>query len=139
VVLDNADLADEVAFFHLYNHLWQQQVNLLFVSRQAPAFWKIELADLASRLRAAPLAELQAMDDTLLTQLWARQFAIRQLQVEPSVLSYLRTHAGRSYEAICQGAAWLDAAALAQGRGITIPLVREMLEKCPPDAGEGKG
>ncbi len=126
-VLDTAEAAEEEAFLHLYNLLAEGGGHLLVLSRQAPARWGIALADLRSRLLAAPVASIAAPDDALLSAVLAKLFADRQLAVGEEVILYLLAHLERSFEATQQAVAELDQAALAAHRRVTLALARSVL------------
>ena len=86
-------------------------------------------ARFSSRLRALPLAEIEAPDDALLSAVLVKHFADRQLNVEPSVIAYcLRAHgavdgggapAGRRDRRL----------ALAMQRGVTRALAAKALDR----------
>ena len=66
-------------------------------------------------------------DDALLAALLVKHFADRQLRVAPQVLSYLLPRMERSFAGAAGLVARLDAAALADQRPLSIPLVRRIL------------
>jgi DnaA regulatory inactivator Hda len=125
--LDDAEAAEEQAFLHLYNMLAERSGHLLVLARRPPARWGISLADLRSRLLAAPVAHLLPPDDALLSAVLVKLFADRQLQVGEDVVAYLLARLERSFEAAQRAVAALDRAALAAQRRITVPLAREVL------------
>ncbi len=126
LILDEPQL-DETAFFHLINRVKSESGSLLILSREAPARWNVKLPDLASRLKAIPSVEVAAPDDALLAAVLVKHFADRQINVAPDVIDYLLKHVERSFAAAAETAERLDHAALAEGRAITIPLVRRVL------------
>jgi chromosomal replication initiation ATPase DnaA len=126
-ILDDAEAAEEQAFLHLYNLLAERQGHLLVLAREAPALWPIVLADLRSRLLAAPLVRLEPPDDALLAALLVKLFADRQLAVGAEVVAYLVPRIERSFAAAECVVAALDRAALAAKRAVTVPLVRAVL------------
>ena len=66
VVEDLADGAStKRALFHLLNLAREERAFVLITARSAPATWRVELPDLASRLRALPVVALAAPDDAL--------------------------------------------------------------------------
>jgi chromosomal replication initiation ATPase DnaA len=85
------------------------------------------LPDLKSRLAATPQVAIQAPDDALLAAVMAKQFRDRGLTVAPDVLAYVMTRIERSFAEVAEVVDRLDNAALAAGRGVTIPLAREVL------------
>lgn len=117
--------------FHLYNLLAEQGGHLLLVSREPPSRWGIELADLRSRLLAAPSAEVSAPDDALLASVLVKLFADRQLTVGEDVIGYLLSRIERSFAAARFAVEALDRAALAAHRRVTIHLARLVLESGP--------
>lgn len=129
LAIDDADSAsfDEAAFLHLYNLIAGAGGHLLIAARTPPARWPIGLADLRSRLAAAPAVALHAPDDALLAAVLAKQFADRQLRVGDDVVRFLLARMERSFDAARRIVAALDRAALAGRRNITVPLAREVL------------
>ena len=126
------DARDEENLFHLHNHMASAKLPLLFLARRPPAQWDIALPDLKSRMVATDIVRIDPPDDALLSAVLLKQFADRQLQVQPAVISYLVTHMQRSFAE----AEWLvdalDKAALAQGRAVTRPLAQSVLDNRPP-------
>lgn len=126
LILDEPHL-DETVFFHLLNRIRHDGGAVLILSREAPARWDVKLPDLASRLKAIPSVEVSPPDDALLAAVLVKHFADRQINVAPDVIDYLLKHIERSFAAAADIAERLDRAALAEGRAITIPLVRRIL------------
>lgn len=127
LLIDEADRAPEPALLHLYNLMRERHGHLLLIAPMAPAQWRIALPDLASRLRAAPVAEVAAPDDELLGSLILKQLADRQLQVGAGVVHYLVQRMERSADAARRLVAALDRRALAEGRKIDRRLAADVL------------
>lgn len=123
------DAAAEEALFHLYNQAKADNRFLLLTARTPAARWPIDLPDLASRLRAAPSAEIAGPDDALLTALLVKLFSDRQIGIEQAVLEYVVPRIERSFQAAQAFVAAADKAALEGKRRITVPLAREVLER----------
>ncbi len=121
---------DEEALFHAWNRAAADR-PLLLIARVPPRDWGVRLPDLASRLAATPAIAIQPPDDELLTAVLAKQFRDRGLVVGPDVVGWLTTRIERSFAAAAEVVERLDRAALAQGRGITVPLARATLEAQP--------
>ncbi|HKT20683.1 MAG TPA: DnaA/Hda family protein [Stellaceae bacterium] len=128
-VIDDAERADEEALLHLYNLLAERQGHLLVVARQPPAHWQIALADLRSRLLAAPAVAVEPPDEAVLGAVLVKLFADRQLTVGEGVIPYLLVQLERSFAAAEAAVAALDAASLADRRAITVPLARQVLTR----------
>jgi chromosomal replication initiation ATPase DnaA len=127
VVVDDADRAPETVLLHLFNACLEASGGLLLTARPAPLRWPVALADLRSRLRAAPAVGLGPPDDLLLGAVLAKHFADRQLQVAADVIAYLVGQIERSLAAAAETAALLDQAALRGNGAVTIPLARRVL------------
>ena len=89
--------------------------------------YRCKLADLRSRLLALPCLSINAPDDTLLKAVMIKQFADRQIEIEPHLVEYLFKRMERSMLAVCDLVALLDRGALRKGRALTRPLAREIL------------
>lgn len=120
-------IGDERALFHLLNLARQNAASILFTASSAPAGWAIGLADLASRLRALPVATLHAPDDELLRAVLAKLFADRQLAVDESLLSYLLSRMERSFSAARDMVDRLDQEALRRQRPVNRALAAEVM------------
>jgi chromosomal replication initiation ATPase DnaA len=127
-VVDDAErLGDETLLFHLVNVARARGLGLVVVSRFEACRWRPALADLRSRLLAAPTAAIDPPDDELLGAVLVKQFADRQLRVPPAVVHYLTARMERSFAACRRVVDLLDQRALASGRPVTTTLAREVL------------
>ena len=127
VAVDDADRAGERTLLHLYNCCRERRLGLLLTAERPPGAWTIRLGDLRSRLRAAVAIGIAPPDDALLGAVLVKHFADRQLRVTPEVIAYLVSRLERSFAAAADIAARLDAAALAGGQAVTVPLARRLL------------
>jgi chromosomal replication initiation ATPase DnaA len=118
---------DERALFHLMNLAREDGAFVLITAREPPSAFQIELRDLRSRLRAAPMVSLLPPDDQLFRALVVKFCADRQLAVDETVVSYLATRIERSYAAARQAVELLDTEALRLGRPVTRALAAELL------------
>jgi chromosomal replication initiation ATPase DnaA len=130
LVVEAAEAAPEVPLLHLYNGLAERGLQLLLTSLEPPARWGVALADLRSRLNALPMAEILPPDDRLIRALLVKLFADRQqLAVTAALIDYIGLRIERSFAAAQRAVAAIDAASLAAGRPITIPLVQRVLQE----------
>lgn len=127
VAIDDADRARQRVLLHLYNCCRERRLGLLLTAARPPGAWRIRLADLRSRLRSAIAVGIAPPDDALLGAVLVKHFADRQLRVTPEVIAYLVSRLERSFAAAADIAARLDAAALAGGQAVTVPLARRLL------------
>jgi chromosomal replication initiation ATPase DnaA len=126
------DTLDETALFHLLNLVREEDASLLLTARTAPAGWRLATADLASRLRAVPVATLAAPDDATLRAVLMKLFADRQLSVDAALLDYLMSRNERSFAAAREAVARLDAEALRLQRPVTRALAAELFRSPAP-------
>ncbi|MAM67291.1 MAG: DNA replication protein [Rhodospirillaceae bacterium] len=115
--------------FHLFNSVSESKGHLLISAEIPPVRWENRLADLKSRLAAAPNITIQMPDETLIAAVMLKMFSDQQMDVSTDVLSYLLNRMERSFEAARTLVDALNSASLAQRRGITVPLAREVLTK----------
>lgn len=132
LVLDHIDpwLGDrnaETILFHLYNILKEEGRTMLLTMRMPPSHAEFSIADLASRLRAAPVAQIEPPDDTLLAAVLVKLFSDRQLVIGQDILHYVLPRMERSFAAAYTLVEQADKLALAEKRGISIPLMRRVL------------
>jgi chromosomal replication initiation ATPase DnaA len=130
LAIDNApgDALDERALFHLLNLTRQTGSHVLIASVLDPAQWRVQLPDLASRLRALAVARLDPPDDALLRGVLVKHFADRQIAVEEPVISYLMLRMPRSLDAARAIVGELDALALAEKSAVTRALAARVLQ-----------
>jgi chromosomal replication initiation ATPase DnaA len=121
------DSAAETALFHLYNIMKEEGRSLLLTMRMAPVHADFAVPDLASRLRAAPAMAIHTPDDTLIAAILVKLFADRQLRVDREVIAYIVPRIERSFAAVAALADAADRLALAEKRGISVPLMRRIL------------
>lgn len=118
---------DERAMFHLLNLAREDDASVLITARVPPSAFDIELRDLKSRLRAAPVVSLLQPDDLLFRGLIVKFCADRQLSIDETVVSYLTNRIERSYAAARHAVDLLDTEALRLGRPVTRALAAELL------------
>jgi DnaA regulatory inactivator Hda len=133
LVVDDADRSrgdgGEEPLLHLYNRAAESGRQLLLTAREAPLRWPIRLADLRSRLLAAPSVAIGAPDDGLIGAVLVKQLNDRHLAADEAVIAYLLTRMERSFAAARRLVERIDAEAAESKRRITIALVRRALEE----------
>lgn len=140
VFVDDADRAeDDAALFHLFNAVAGVRGSLLFTARTPPARWADRLSDLVSRLSAAPTVAIQPPDDQLFAAVLMKMLVDQRVDVDPDALRYLTVRAERSFEEARALVAEINRASLAERRRVTVPFVRELLERRGEDVGSGGG
>ncbi len=138
LVFDGLDLwigteEAEATLFHLYNIFKEEGRSLLVTSRMTPTQSDFAIPDLASRLRAAPLATIKPPDDILLGSVLIKLFTDRQLPLSNDVVKYILPRMERSFVAARDIVEIADKKALSQKRPISVPLMRDVLLEMQED------
>lgn len=137
VVVEDIDcLRSEEALFHLYNKIVSQNGALLMTAKRIPHF---RLKDLSSRLNAAPKVHISIPDEELLGAVLIKAFYERQLIVDPKVIEYTIVRLPRSFEAVRQIIQEADLLSLERQQKITIPLMRQVLDRALSVIADHKG
>lgn len=132
VIIDDVDSVigrrkSEESLFHLYNAFRESGGSLLLTAKTAPAEWPFVLADLESRILAAPSVAMGSPDDHLMAVVLTKLFSDRQIFVSQDVISFILARIERSFSALRDIADAVDRRAMAEKRAVTIPLVRDIL------------
>ena len=134
VVLDDVDAiagqpAWEQALFTLHNEILETGGRLACSAQSPPAGVGFALADLASRMSACVVHTLQRLAESDQGLALRRRAVHRGLELPDDTLSYLTRRAPRDFAALCRLLDELDTEALAAQRRLTIPFVRQVLER----------
>ena len=119
----------EQALFSLYNGLAEQGGRLICAAEGPPASMSYQLADLASRFSACIVHRLLPLAESEQGEALLRRAAHRGLELPEETLSYLTRRAPRDFAALCRLLDELDTEALAAQRRLTVPFVRQVLER----------
>lgn len=127
------DAAWEEGLFHLFNRARAAGCRLLFSATGGAAGSGLLLPDLVSRLSLAPSWTLAQPDDPSREALLVAAARRHELVLEPEVLRYLLGRGPREPGRLLALVADLDRKSLVAGRRLTVPFVRQVLER----GGEG--
>jgi chromosomal replication initiation ATPase DnaA len=133
IIIEDADtlignVEGEKGLFHLYNLFKEEKRTILMTLQQPPVRLSFAVADLASRLRAAPAVAIREPDDMLIGVILVKLFNDRQLRVGEDVLKYILPRIERSFEAVRKLVEAADEKALIEKRAISVPLLRDILQ-----------
>lgn len=117
----------EEGLFHLYNRLMANGCSFLCSAAAPPAAAGFALADLASRLAAGPVYQLDQLDDGARAELLVRRAASRGLGLGQEVAAFIALRAPRTNTALLACLDQLDRAAWERKRRLTLPFVKETL------------
>ncbi|GLQ18597.1 hypothetical protein [Maritalea porphyrae] len=118
----------ETALFNLLNQAMRSEFRVVLTAIAHPNEWDLRTNDVRSRLRLAHSVEIAALDDAHLMQLFVKLFDDRQVQVDPSLISYILPRMERSPAQVVALVEKMDELALAQGKAITKRVAAEALE-----------
>ena len=125
-------VAWERALFALYRDCEERGTILLFAARAAPTKLPFALADLASRCAAAQRLTLQALDEAQQGAALRLRAHARGLELPEDATRYLQRRLPRAMSQLCTALDELDEASLAGQRRLTVPFVRELLDRRAP-------
>ena len=143
LALDDLDavIADPdwcTALFALYNRCQAARGRWLYAAAAPPAALRVQLPDLQSRLSAALVFQLQALDDDEKAALLRALAAARGLVLPDTVATFLLRRLPRGTHTLVAAVMRLDAASLRDRRALTIPFAREVLELDPGAADDAE-
>ncbi|MCQ8781409.1 P-loop NTPase family protein [Mangrovibrevibacter kandeliae] len=139
LVIDDVDRGswDEADAFAAINTARLGGGYVLVTSRTWPAALDVALPDLKSRLKAAAAVELGPPDDALLQAVLVKQFADRQLGVDPRLVSWLVLRMERSLGAVREIVARVDREALARKEKPSRALFQRVLDSIEAERAGG--
>lgn len=114
----------ETALFALYEHLRAQGGMLVLAANTSPAAIGLKLADLATRLSAGLVYQLQPLTDAEKIAALRLRAQRRGLEMTEEVANYLLTRFPRDMPSLFALLDKLDTATLAAQRRLTIPFLR---------------
>ena len=129
ILFDDCDAADETELFHLLNALREARGQLLLAAKSTPTPDWPRLPDLASRLRALPVARLEPCDDEMVSAVLVKLIDDRQLRIEADVVEFVALRAERSLGALRALVEALDRESLARGRAVGRGLAADVIAR----------
>ena len=132
VVLDNIDAwlisaAREQALFNVFNRFKITGQQLMLTARTVPAYLKVELPDLSSRLNSGLLLSLVTLDDLEKQRVLIELALQKGLVLADEVAAYILKRSGRNMAQLTAVLATLDRASLVEQRRLTVPFVKKVL------------
>lgn len=134
LIVDDVDRlpeAGQVALFRAFNTARLIGLALLLAGAAPP----LQLAlreDLRTRIGAALIYQVQPLSDAEKAETLARHAAGRGMRVQPETFDYLLRHAPRDLPNLMAVLDALDRASLENKRPVTLPLLRQVLNKNIP-------
>ena len=119
---------DQIRAFDLYNTYRESGRNFLAAGNTSPAFLPLR-KDLSTRLGWGLVYELKPLSDTDKCSALQQRAHHLGFILSDEVTQYLLHHTARDLPSLMQLLTKLDELALTQHRHITIPLLKEILQK----------
>ena len=121
-VIDGFDSSwNEEKVLHQFNSIHESNKYLLITTTQIP---KLILPDLASRIKATNIVDIDFPDDTLISMLIFKLFSNFSVVVDKEVINYLVTILPREFPEIIIAVQKINDYAIEHKRKITVPLVK---------------
>jgi DnaA family protein len=134
VAIDDVEVAAgqgdwERALFRLHQELDERGGHLLLASVSTPAARGFKLRDLASRLNGGLVLTLQPLDEQEQIRALQLRAQLRGFELPEDTVQYLQRRLPRDMTSLCAFLDELDEASLAAQRKLTVPFVREIVER----------
>jgi DnaA family protein len=123
------DLSWETALFELFNAAVELRTQLIFAAAAPPRQPPWRLKDWQSRAAACVVYQLRDLDDAGRVEALRLHAAQRGLQLPQETSEYLLKRVPRDLRSLLEILDALDEASLAAQRRLTIPFIRDALEK----------
>ncbi len=123
------DAAWERALFRLFNEAAELRTRLVFAAAVPPRQAQWVLDDWRSRAAACVVYQLRELDDAGRIEALRLRAAQRGLQLPPETAEYLLKRMPRDLPSLFEILDALDEASMVEQRRLTIPFIRDALEK----------
>ncbi len=123
------DRDDEIALFDFHNRARSVGLNVLYTAREAPDALALALPDLRSRLSQNARLVLYPLDDASRADLLRDRAQRRGLVLEEPAIDWMLSHADRNLNRLVALLDRLDRESLAAQRRITVPFLRQVMER----------
>jgi DnaA family protein len=123
------ELRWEQALFQLFNEAQELRTRLIFAASAPPTALPWTLGDWRSRATACIVYQLRELDDEARIEALRLRALQRGLQLPPETADYLLRRMPRDLASLLGILDDLDEASLAAQRRLTIPFIRDALEK----------
>jgi DnaA family protein len=132
----SGDRAWEAALFELCNQVFDTSGQLIVTSHATPRESGIELPDLVSRLTRLPVFRLFDLDDTQRIKALQLRSKQRGLSLHDDAARYVMNRSRRDMSSLFRLLDRLDTEALRAKRRLTIPFIRDVLNRTDDESTE---
>jgi DnaA family protein len=123
------DLAWESALFGLFNAAAELRTRMIFAAKAAPRSLEWRIGDWRSRAAACVVYQVQGLDDAGRIEALGLRAAQRGLQLPLETAEYLLKRMPRDLPTLFEVLDELDEASLIAQRRLTVPFIRDALER----------
>jgi DnaA family protein len=127
-----AGLADwERCLFALWQHALENGTTMVFAARESPSQVAYTLPDLKSRLSSSTVFAVRELDEVEQLEALELRARLRGFDLPAETARYLQRRFPRDMRSLCEVLDTLDDAAFAAQRRITVPFIRQILDRKP--------
>jgi DnaA family protein len=126
--LNEISIKQQELLFHWFNHLQSKGGKLVIATSKNIEDWA-NLADLRSRLLLLQQAIIELPNEKDLEIFISKQAFDKQVDLSVDVVNYLSTRSERNLAQVAELIDMLDDESLRNQRKITIPLIKQLLER----------
>jgi DnaA family protein len=119
----------ERQLFALWQRSFESGGTLLFAARENPSQVPYALADLKSRLSSSAVFAVRELNDEEQLDALSLRARLRGFELPPETGRYLQRRFPRDMRSLCEVLDTLDDAAFAAQRRITVPFIKEILDR----------
>jgi DnaA family protein len=121
----------EQRLFSLWQRALERGATLLFAARENPVHVDFALPDLKSRLASSAVFAVRELNDEEQLEALYLRAHLRGFELPPETARYLQRRFPRDMRTLCEILDTLDDAAFVAQRRITVPFIRDVVDKKP--------
>ena len=121
----------EQALFSLWQRALERGSTLLFAARENPSQVAFGLPDLKSRLTSSAVFAVRELNDEEQLEALELRARLRGFELPAETARYLQRRFPRDMRSLCEVLDTLDDAAFAAQRRITVPFIKEIIDRKP--------
>lgn len=133
--IDDIELLDDVAqiaLFRSFNSARQDELAIVLTGGHAPVHLPLR-EDLRTRVGSALVFEIKPLSDADKARALLDRAHARGMKIDSHLIDHLLKYGQRDLPSLLAMLDALDAASLEHQRPITLPLLRELLQRVPPN------
>ena len=119
----------ERRLFSLWHFAQERGATLVFAAREIPAHVDLGLPDLKSRLASSAVFAVRELNDDEQIEALVLRALLRGFELPAETAKYLQRRYTRDMRTLCDILYTLDDAAFAAQRRLTVPFIREIVDK----------